>query len=414
MSKVPEGLEKFLKEFAATVRSSVADRVEERLKAFEERQEGKGSQGASIAQAAGENGQMTPTRRTFARAAFAVAFSGYSRRADDMEPCKATEAAAKLWPGDEGVQKALTSGDLSSGGAFVDGGYRESFIDLLTPRVAVRAHGPVLTPMPEGSLTIAKVTSDVTAYYVGESQPATKSEPGTGAVKLSAKKLSTLVPISNSLIRRAARGRVPHNVEAWVERMAVRRQGIREDQAFLRGPGTEHSPKGLRFLARAANVIAANSTVNFTNILADLGKVIGALEDADVPMTKPGWILAPRTRNYLRFQALDGNQQPFFLRMLQSGELLGYPVQTSSSMPTNLGSGTDESEIILADFDQVLLGESEDMEVTTSAEASYREGGALVSAFERDETVLRVISEHDLGVEHDEAIAVLDEVTWGA
>ena len=40
--------------------------------------------------------------------------------------------------------------------------------------------------------------------------------------------------------------------------------------------------------------------------------------------------------------------------------------------------------------------------------------GTVQSAFDNDETVLRVIVEHDLAVRYDRAIAVIEAVKWGA
>ena len=66
------------------------------------------------------------------------------------------------------------------------------------------------------------------------------------------------------------------------------------------------------------------------------------------------------------------------------------------------------------DFDDVLIAESSDMTIDTSTEAAYLDSsGTLVSAFANDQTVLRAIMRHDLGVRHEESIAVIEAVKWG-
>lgn len=65
-------------------------------------------------------------------------------------------------------------------------------------------------------------------------------------------------------------------------------------------------------------------------------------------------------------------------------------------------------------MENLMLGQTADMMVTTSTEASYNSNGQMVSSFDQDETVLRLISEHDLVPEHEEGVVVLEGVTWMA
>jgi hypothetical protein len=51
--------------------------------------------------------------------------------------------------------------------------------------------------------------------------------------------------------------------------------------------------------------------------------------------------------------------------------------------------------------------------VDASSEAAYYDGSNVVSAFSRDETVIRLITEHDLGARRGESISVLYGVKWG-
>lgn len=418
--QIEKGKDSLLRELKAHVTSTVADMVEVRLGKLAEELKSKATEhGRSILSAGGSRSAarnaVTQLATVTGCVMLALATAQYTARTGGGKQLTPLDVAEKNWPNNETVEKALQSNDFAAGGALVDDGYRSELIDLLTLRVAVRRLGPQIVPMPEGSMSIGKVTSDVTSNYEGESAPMSASQPTTGRVQLVAKKLTTLVPISNSYIRRAAAGRSSLSVETMVQNLAVRRQGLKEDIIFIRGDGAENTPKGLRSLAASGNILPANGTVSFANTLADLGRLLNALEGVDVPMIRPGWAMSPRTKNYLMFQALSGADEtyPFFLQMMRAGELLGFPFAATSQIPNTLGSGTDESEIYLADFDQVLLGETLDMTISTSAEAAYRENGTLVSAYERDETLMRLISEHDLQVEHSEAVVVLNEVTWG-
>jgi HK97 family phage major capsid protein len=96
--------------------------------------------------------------------------------------------------------------------------------------------------------------------------------------------------------------------------------------------------------------------------------------------------------------------------------LWGWPIGTTTNVPITLdtsGSGNDnESEVYLVDFAQVLIGESQGLLVDSSQEAAYHDGSNIQAAFSLDQTVVRAIAEHDLGMRHDKAVAMLTQVTW--
>lgn len=67
------------------------------------------------------------------------------------------------------------------------------------------------------------------------------------------------------------------------------------------------------------------------------------------------------------------------------------------------GTGGKESEIYFADFNDVLIGEDGAMVVDFSREATYIDAdGNTVSAFARNQSLIRVIMEHDIGFRHIE------------
>jgi len=167
----------------------------------------------------------------------------------------------------------------------------------------------------------------------------------------------------------------------------------------------------MRYLAAAANIFGANGTVNLANVTTDLGLMILKLENANIPFIKPGWIFAPRTRQYL-MTVRDGNGNFAFRQEMLGGTLWGFPFASTVQVPTTLS--TNQSEIYLADFNDVLIGETSEMSIDTSQEAAYLdENGTLVSAFANDQTVLRVIGRHDFALRRDESVTILTAVTWG-
>jgi HK97 family phage major capsid protein len=305
------------------------------------------------------------------------------------------------------IIKALEASELQTGGVLINEQVSTDFIDLLTPRAVVRSFGTTVVPMDSGGMTIPKLTAAASALYIGESQDPTPSEQTFGMKKLTARKLAVLIPISNDLLRRGG-----PRVSTIIRNDALRSAALKEDLAFLRYTGTEYAPKGLRYQAAAANVISqtGSSSYDLDSVTADLGNLILLLENANVAFTNPGWVFAPRTAMAL-MTIRDANGQFAFRNEMLTGKLWGMPFRKTTQIPTNL-SGS-QSEVYLADFDDVIIGDTMRLEVAVSDVAAYVDADdQMRSAFTRDQTLMRILAEHDIVARYDESIAVLDSVVW--
>lgn len=315
---------------------------------------------------------------------------------------------AEQWAGAR--QKAMQAGDATQVGFLVPVQFVQDFIAVLRSRTVMRALRTPTIPLPTGTAKIGKGTAGATASYVGESTNAPKTQMSTGQLTLSFKKLMALVPVSNDLLRYSSPG-----ADMIVRNDLVAAMSVKEDSAFLRGDGTDGSPRGLRYWAPGANVITANGTVSLQNVATDLGKLMQQLMEADIPMINPAWIFAPRTKNFLMtLVTTTGNF--IYKDEMAGGTLWGYPFGVTTGVPTNLnhtGAGSnDESEIYFSDLGQGLIGEAETMSVDASQEAAYHDGSQVQSAWSRDETTVRAIAEHDFIMRYDKAVALLAGVDW--
>jgi HK97 family phage major capsid protein len=312
----------------------------------------------------------------------------------------------------ERQKAAMAATSPTDGGYLVPEQFSQEVIELLRPQSVVRSMVGRTLQLPVGTINIPKITEGSSAYYQGENTNATKSALKTGNVKLSWKKLISLVPMSNDLVRYSSPG-----ADSIVRTDMIRAMAQRENQAFLRDPGTDATPKGLRYQMNPNHLIdVSNPTFDRATVATDLGRIILKLIEANVPVTKGGWLFAPRTWNYLRM--LQTTTGAFIYQAeMNSGLLLGYPYKWSTQIPTTLsdhGRTTNggETEIYFADFDDVVIGEALAMRVDASQEASYMDGATLVSAFSQDQTVVRAITEHDFAVRRDVSICVMNGVCW--
>jgi len=320
------------------------------------------------------------------------------------DPERAAVYAKKNFDDDE-IVKALEVSTPQAGGYIVPEQYSAEIIELLRPQTVVRRMGAVTVPMPTGTLNIPTLAGGGSASYIGENTDIPKTQPSFGTIQLTWKKLAALVPISNDLLRFSSPA-----ADMIVRDDLVAAMAQREDAAFIRDDGQNNTPKGLRFWAPSVNAIPANATASLDTVTTDLGKLVLALKQANVRFIRPGWLMSPRTEMYL-LTLRDGNGNYAFRPEMLAGRLFGYPYAVTTQIPENLEG--NETEVYLVDFADAIIGESTQLIIDASTEASYIDDG-LKSAFSLDQTVIRVIAEHDFAMRHAASVAVLTGVKWGA
>jgi HK97 family phage major capsid protein len=305
------------------------------------------------------------------------------------------------------VAKALTAGVGEEGGFTIGVEHSDEIIDLLTERAKIRPTISNITDLSAGVAEVSRLTASATVSWGGEIMKIPASQQGFGMLTLRARQEKTLVPISNTLLRRGG-----PRVSNAIRFDTLRAMALGEDQVLLRSEGTEHRPKGLRYWAVAGNIVPMTATPTIATVFGDLGALVLKLAENNVGMTAPVWVLAPRTVVGL-MTALNDHGDPVFRSELLLGRLWGFPVTVTNHQPITLNPAANKSEIMLYDGDEFTLGQGPQLQVALSEEGVIvDDAGNITSAFQQNMTFMRVISEIDLVARHAEAIAVLTGVTW--
>lgn len=316
---------------------------------------------------------------------------------------------------DHEVTRALSASISSQGGYAVPMGYSADIIQALRPLVAVRKLNPTIVPMTKGNLTWPRLSTGATASYLGENAVVQQSQTEAfAALNLVARKLAAFIPVSNDFMRYAnPAGDVIVKADMLAGLASV------QDAAFINGIGTAYSPKGLLSWVLPQNQIVASALTGTDNDLVianDLGALELALVNANVLMERPGFILHPQTVVYLKNLRNTVSGIRAFPEV-DRGYLRGFPFAASTNVPIYTGTGNQtgaglQTSIILADFVDVVIGEAEFV-IDAATQSSYKDGsGATVSAFSTDQTVIRIISQQDIGMKHRESLAVLTNAPW--
>lgn len=310
--------------------------------------------------------------------------------------------------GDKSVAIAVTTAD-GSGGALVPEPIARELIELQRPRTVIRSLGARPVPMPNGKASFKRQTSGATSSYKGESQPANAENIAYEDVNMTAKTQITIVPVSNELI-----GYADYNTEQLFLNDMTNAMSTRQDKAGLRDDGTNNTPIGLKpFATTNGNALAWSGTVDIPTVDAYLGQLILNMMNADSAMISPGWVMSPRTYMFLQELTHTNGNKVYPSMSAAQPMLKGYPIRFTTLIPINLGVGGDESEIYLADWNDVLIGETGSLTMDMSREATYLDAnGNPQHAFSNNESVLRVVSGNDIGFRHPEGIQVGTGINW--
>ena len=317
------------------------------------------------------------------------------------------EYAEERYAGDEALVKALSSSVFADGGSIIPPAVLDEIIELLRNRMVVMALGARVVQMETGQVTAGSQTGSATATYGEEGADTNASQLTTGDLNLTAKELTAISAVSNKLLRRAA------NSEQLVREDLIAVVALRKDLALLRGTGAASTPKGIRNRVAAANVFATTGAT-VTTITNDTTKQIRLVEEGNHPEISRAWIMNARQKWFLS-SLRDGNNNLVFADEIRAGTFWGFPLGSTEQIPNNLGAGSDESEVYFQEMSEVMVGETLNMQLAVQDGGSYVDsGGTVRSAFARDETVLRLIDEHDVILRHDDSGAILTGVQWGA
>lgn len=336
-----------------------------------------------------------------------------------MHPAAAAPFASEQYGEDIGA--VLANSAASGGNVLVPTNLGAEIIELLTPLAVVRQLGAVPLPLPKGgNITLGRNIEGVIGSYVTQvgdkdTDSIPVDSPKYDAIELKARTFAGLIPVNNDFLRNAQNTAML----ALIEGDTARGLASQEDAQFIRGSDNGgKAPKGLLNWAVAGNKFDATAATGTAaeivqKVRLDLSKMILALEGANSLLRKAGWILAPRTKRFL-MALTDGNGNKAFPEMEQ-GMLMGFPFRSTTSVPVNLGVGTNESEIYFVDFGDCYIGEDGAIEFAVATEASYKDAGGFTRhAFQENQTLVRAILRHDFAPRHVENVALLQKVTWGA
>lgn len=377
---------------AAAVESSrkAMEDFNSRLSAIEERSRSRMIEVPGLREHDKDNSKFS-----FFRACLGVASGDFKRWGAEYEYDVMTEAT-KI---SEKQGRVLSSSVDGSGGFLIPAQYSEELIELLRADVVTIALGAREMGNLEGSpVPITKQTGGATGYWVSEGSSITASDQGFGEINLRPHSAAALTKLSNRLLALTAKlGNKSAELITKQDLAATLARLI--DLAVLRGNGSGEQPIGVAFTSGVGTkILNANPTIDH---LIDMEDVVA---QADALKGSLGFAMHPRT--WAKFRKLkDGDGKYFLLPDPANpaiGTLMGYKAARTTQIPTNLGGGTDESELYFGNWTEAIIANWGGLELAASQETS--------DAFEKRQTWIRVVQEVDVAVRHGASFCYTNDV----
>lgn len=280
----------------------------------------------------------------------------------------------------------------SEGGFLVPEILSQEVIPILYSQTAIFELGTRRLDMPSGNLSIPRLVAGATSFYQGENLAAKKSQPRFEPLRLSSKKLFTLVPTSNDLIRNSSA-----TADSIIRDDMIQQMKLRLEQAALYGDGSTYVPLGIK---NTAGITKASPSRLID--ADDLATLVGILKSKNVPMTAAGWLFNSTLESQIRNLKTATGAYIYRSEMDEKKAILGIPYRTTEQIALGIDSH-GLTDLYLADWSEFIFASEVDFEVSTSSEASYDDGSGLVSAFSNDQTVIKILSKHDFGCRHTAA-----------
>ncbi len=282
-------------------------------------------------------------------------------------------------------QKAMASTPLSSGGIMIPTPLAGTVIDLARNQTRLIQAGAITVPMSTATLRYARLDQDVLPSWTNEAANIPLSAAAFDSVLFTAHKLAALVAIDNELLEDA------QNSDAVIENSIAKGIALALDYAGLYGTGVAPQPQGLHGIVPT---VAAAGAPTFDLMLQAIADVTGA------NFMPNAAIYNSRTMNSLA--KLKDSQGRYLEPPTEYAALTKY---MTNQIPSNLGTGTNESQAFVGQWDQLALGLRASLQIEVSREAGYFDGTAQQSAFSKDQTLIRAILRADWQPLHTSAFA---------
>jgi|9_EtaG_2_1085328.scaffolds.fasta_scaffold00739_8 HK97 family phage major capsid protein len=283
------------------------------------------------------------------------------------------------------VTAATSGGGLGYGGNTIEDTVDSAnFIDRLSNMVVVEQAGATVLSGLQGNVSIPRMSTGSTAYWVAEQGSPTEAVPSFDQVALTPKRLSVHVNVSKQLMIQSSL-----DMENVLRNDILKALAIAEDSAAINGSGSSNEPTGI-INASGIGDEGDNQTINYSEIW----NVIKQVDQDNALMGDLVWLTSAAGRAKLATTEVASSTAKFLLD--SDNRVGGYPLFTSNNVPDNLGSDSNGTAFIFGNIADLIIGRWDGVEILVDPFTSASSGTVrlIVSLFT------------DIAVRHPESFAM--------
>jgi len=297
------------------------------------------------------------------------------------------------------VNKDMSTETDTAGGYVVPTQVLSDFVELLRANLIVRQLGATYIDGLMGSpVEMPGQAGGATIYWLGEDNPTgiTSSDLSLKQNQMTPHMAAALVKLSNRLLRMSNPG-----IEGLIRQDVSLAMADAIDQAVLVGAGANGQPLGLLNVPGILTHDLSSVTAK-PGIWAELYELENKLAEANSLRGKLGFAWHPRVKKMLsqaRIDAVSAADEAgaFVANPLTSSQLasyVGYPFASTTNLPITSGS-PDSCSVLFGNWAEMIVGTWQGITIMASQEAD--------TAFAKNQTWVRIITEVDCMVRHPES-----------
>lgn len=297
--------------------------------------------------------------------------------------------------------RSMNINNASNGGWRLNRELSGELLEALYAELVFEKLGVKVVPM-DGieSLTMNRVQSGAVAYWAGTGQTVTDANAKLqAAVTLQTKELISKAIIENKLLNNSV------GTEAMVQEDILKVMKLRLELAGLYGTGsvplaagnTGAEPLGLKSITG----VTSTSLASKSPTIDDMINAEGRIEDANYDYTDLKWLSSGRARRYFK-KMKDTKGLPLFDEDWMTTDIKAlmvndHPFLTTTQVPNTTVDSVVTTDIFLADWNAMLLGQGLDLDMVVDTSRYVEERSTLI----------QVVSYADFGLAYKEAIQIL-------
>ena len=302
------------------------------------------------------NALANPTDRQAQEAA------AFEREVSDAASKKYEKPANGILVPNEVLQRDLNVGTATAGGNLVPTELLAgSFIDILRKRMAVMATNPTMLTGLSGNVSIPRMTSTSTAYFVGESGAPTESQQAFDQVNMTPKTIGAFVDYSRRLLLQSS-----IDVETMIRDDIAKVIATKLDNAAIYGSGSSNEPLGIKDTTGVGT-----STITTFGTFAEYIAIETDVAAANADVANMYYLINASARGALKSTEKATNTGQF---VFENNEINGYPAIVSNQLANN--------DVLFGDFSQFVIGMWSGLDLTVDPYANATSGSVRIIALQ--------------------------------